>query len=60
MRGVFPNKGDGGARWKISKTPLKGTRIFFYGRIPNSFPLIRGTKSTTINYITRTNTFFRS
>ena len=60
MRGVFPNEGDGGARGKISKTPLKGTRIFFYGRVPTSFPLIRGTKSTTINYITRTNTFFRS
>ena len=60
MRGVLPYKGDWGARWKISRTPLKGTRILFYGRVPNSFPLIRGTNSTTINYITGTNTFFRS
>ena len=31
MRGVFPNKGDGGARWKISKTPPKGPESSFMG-----------------------------
>ena len=30
MRGVFPNTGDGGARWKISKTPLKGTNLIHF------------------------------
>ena len=33
-----------------SITPLKGTRILFYGRVPNSFPPLRGTNSSTINY----------
>ena len=36
------------------RTPLKGTRILFYGRVPNSFPPVRGTNSTTTNYITGT------
>ena len=35
-------------------TPLKGTRILFYGRVPNSFPPLRGSNSTTTNYITGT------
>ena len=36
------------------RTPLKGTRILFYGRVPNSFPPVRATNSTTTNYITGT------
>ena len=36
--GVLPYKSDGGARRKISRTPLKGTRILFYGCVLNSFP----------------------
>ena len=51
-RGVLAYKSDGGARRKFSRTPLKGTRILFYGRVPNSFPLLRGINSTTTNYIT--------
>ena len=47
--GVLPYKSDAGARRKISTTPLKGTRIFFYGRVPNSFPHLKGTNSTTTN-----------
>ena len=47
--GVLLYKSDGGARRKISRTPLKGTRILLYGRVPNS-PL-RGTNSTTTNNI---------
>ena len=49
--GVLPYKSDGGARREISRTPLKGTRILFYGRVPNSFPPLRGTNSITTNYI---------
>ena len=55
--GVLSYKRDGGARRKISTTPLKGTRILFYGRVPNSFPPLRGTNSTTTNYITGTANF---
>ena len=50
--GVLAYKSDGSARRKFSRTPLKGTRILFYGRVPNSFTLLRGTNSTTTNYIT--------
>ena len=50
--GVLAYKTDGGARRKFSRTPLKGTRILFYRRVPNSFALLRGTYSTTTNYIT--------
>ena len=32
--GVLPYKSDAGARWENSRTPLKGTRIFLYGRVP--------------------------
>ena len=45
---------DTGGRRKISRTPLTGTRILFYGRVPNSFPPLRGTNSTTTNYMTGT------
>ena len=54
---VLPYKSGGGALRKISRTPLKGTRILFYGRVPNSFPPLRGTNSTTTNYITGTANF---
>ena len=55
--GVLPYKSDEGARRKISRTSLKGTRIFFfYWRVPNSFAPLRGTNSTT-NYITGTANF---
>ena len=40
------------------RTPLKGTRILFYGRVPNSVQPLRDTKSTTTtNYITGTANF---
>ena len=52
--GVLPYESDEGARRKISRTPLKGTRILFYGRVPNSFALLRGTNSKTANYVTGT------
>ena len=55
--GVLPYKSDGVARRKISITPLKGTRILFYGRFPNSFTPLRGTNSTTTNVITGTANF---
>ena len=42
------------ARWKISRTPLEGTSILFYGRVPNSFAPLRDTNSTTKNYISGT------
>ena len=54
LGGVIPYKSDGGARREFLRTPLKGTRILFYGRVPNSFPPLRGTNSTTTNYITGT------
>ena len=38
-------------------TPLKGSRILLYGRVPNSFPPLRGTNSTTTNNITGTAKF---
>ena len=44
-RRVLPYKSDGDARPKISRTPVKGTRIFFYGRVQNSFPPLRGTNT---------------
>ena len=47
--GLLPYKSVGGARRKILKTPLKGTRILFYGRVQNSFPPLRGTNSITTN-----------
>ena len=50
--GVLPYKSDGGVNLNVSRTPLKGTRILFYGRDPNSFPPLRGTNSTTVNHIT--------
>ena len=56
-REVLPYNSDGGARRKISRTPLKGTRILFYGRVPKSFPPLRGTNSTTTNNITGTANF---
>ena len=52
--GVLPYKGDGGARRKISRTPLNGTRILFYGLAPISFPPLRATNSTITKYITGT------
>ena len=52
--GVLPYIGDGGARRKISRTPLNGTRILFYGLAPISFPPLRATNSTITNYITGT------
>ena len=58
--GVPPYKSDGDARRKISRTPLKGTRILSYGRVPNLFPLLRGTNSTTTNYITGAANFNKS
>ena len=53
-RGVLPYKSDAGDRRKISRTPPKGTRIFYYGRVPKSLSPPRGTNSTTTNYITGT------
>ena len=56
-RGVLRYNSDGGARRKISRTPLKGTKILFYGRVPKSSPSLRGTNSTTTNNITGTANF---
>ena len=47
--GLLPYKSVEGARRKILKTPLKGTRILLYGRVQNSFPPLRGTNSITTN-----------
>ena len=47
--GLLPYKRVGGARRKILKTPVKGTRILFYGRVQNSFPPLRGTNSIKTN-----------
>ena len=55
--GILPCKSDRGARWKISRTPLKGIRIFFHGCVPNSFLPLRGTSLTTTNYIAGTANF---
>ena len=55
--GLLPYKSDGGARRKISRTALKGDRILFHGPVPNSFPPLRGTNSTTINYINGTTNY---
>ena len=54
LGGVPPYKSDERARRKTSMTPLKGTGILFYGRVPNSFPALRGTNSTTTKYKTGT------
>ena len=52
--GVLPYKSDRATSRKILRTPLKVTRDLFYGRVPNSFPPLRGTNSTTTNYVTGT------
>ena len=49
-RGGTASKSDGAARRRISRTPLKGTRILFYGRVPNSLPPLRGTNSKLYNW----------
>ena len=46
-RGVLPYKSDGAARRENSRTPLKGVRVLFYGRV----------NSTTTNYVTGTAKF---
>ena len=51
-RGVLPYKCEEGAHREISRKPLKGTRILFYGRVPNLFPSLRGTNSISTNHIT--------
>ena len=57
-QGVLPGKSDGDSRRKFLRTPLKGIRnLFQYGRVPNSLPPLRGTNSTTTNYITGTANF---
>ena len=55
--GVLPYKSEVGACRKILRTSLKGTRILFHGRVPNSFPPLKGTNSITTSYITGINTF---
>ena len=57
-RGVLRYNSDGDARRKISRTPLKSTRILFYGRVPKSFSPLIGTNSTTTNNITGTANFY--
>ena len=42
---------------KFREHPFKGTRILFYGRVPNSPPPLRGTNSTTTNNIIGTANF---
>ena len=48
----YKNGGD-----TLRRTPLKGTRIFFNGLVPNSIPPLRGTNSRTTNYIAGTSNF---
>ena len=48
--GVLPYKNDGAARRKFSRTLLNGTKILFYGSVPNSFPSLRGTNSKLYNW----------
>ena len=66
--GGQPGRGGGGGGAECSwnwlmhyqsniNAPPKGTRILFYGHVPNSFPPLRGTNSTTTNYITGTANF---
>ena len=55
--GLLPYKSEGGACRKISRTPLKGNRTLFYGRVPSSFPPLSGTNSTTINYLNGTTNY---
>jgi len=47
---VLPYKIDGGVRRKFSRTPIKGTRILFYGSVPNSFPPLKATNSKLYNW----------
>ena len=56
-RGVLPYKCEEGAHREISRKSLKGTRILFYGRVPNLFPSLRGTNSISTNHITGTVNF---
>ena len=49
-RGGTASKSDRAALRRISRTPLKGTRILFYGRVPNSLPPLRGTNSKLYNW----------
>ena len=56
-QGVLPYKCEEGAHREISRKPLKGTRILFYGRVPNLFPSLRGTNSISTNHITGTVNF---
>ena len=46
--GILPYRSDGSARRKISRKPPKGTRILFYGRVPNSFPSLRDTRTAIL------------
>ena len=48
--GGTASKSDGAGSRRISRTPLKGTRILFYGRVPNSRPPLRGTNSKLYNW----------
>ena len=54
---ALPYKSDGDVRRKLLRTPLKGTRILFYGCVPYLFPPQRGTNSTTTKYIIGTANF---
>ena len=47
-RGGTAHKTDGAARRRISRTPLKGTRILFYLRVPNSLPSLERYRFKTI------------
>ena len=67
--GGQPGRGEGGGggaecswNWLMHyqsniNAPQKGTRILFYGHVPHSFPPLRGSNSTTTNYITGTANF---
>ena len=65
--GGQPGRGGAGAErswtWLMHyqsniNAPQKGTRILFYRHLPNSFPPLRGTNSTTTtNYLTGTANF---
>ena len=55
--GVLPYKSDGGARRKISRTPIKGTSNLVFRACPKFISTLRGINSTTTNYITGTANF---
>ena len=53
-RRYSPIKVTGVLVGKNYESNINGTRILFYGHVPNSFPPLTGTNSIKTNYITGT------